>query len=115
MLIAKISLHCIFKLHILPFYLTEKHQICILYHKTFIKNNCIKELCKKSFKNIEEFHIHTEKDCLCFFKNSTNQIFIFIKGKLVYFKKHLVHQVYIAPLRSEVFTTIKCSVSLPDN
>ena len=35
----------------LPFYLTEKHQFCILYNRTFIKMNFIKELCKKSFEN----------------------------------------------------------------
>ena len=29
----------------------EVHQICNLYQKTFIKKNCIKQLCKKSFKN----------------------------------------------------------------
>ena len=35
----------------LPFYLTEKHQICILCKKTFIKKSHIKGLCKKLFEN----------------------------------------------------------------
>ena len=34
----------------LPFYLTEKHQIWILYQKTLKKNNCFKVLCKQSFE-----------------------------------------------------------------
>ena len=33
----------------LPFYLIGKHQICILYQRTFIKKFI--ELCKKSFEN----------------------------------------------------------------
>ena len=37
--------------NILPFYLTdEKHQICILYQKTFINKNCVEELCKNHLK-----------------------------------------------------------------
>ena len=32
--------------------LTLKDQICILYQKTFMKKNRIKELCKESFDNI---------------------------------------------------------------
>ena len=36
--------------HFLPFRLTEKDQICILYQETFIED-CVKELCKKSFEN----------------------------------------------------------------
>ena len=37
-------------IYFLPFYLTEKHHICTLYYKTFVKENCIKELCKESTK-----------------------------------------------------------------
>ena len=29
---------------LLPFYLTQKHQICILYQENFIKKSFIKEL-----------------------------------------------------------------------
>ena len=48
----------------------------------------MKELCKKSFeKKYVQFRIHAEKDHLCFYKNFTNQAFIFISSKLVYFKK----------------------------
>ena len=36
----------------LPFHPTEKHQICILYQKTFLKKECFKIPCKKSFENI---------------------------------------------------------------
>ena len=42
----------------LPFYLTEKHQICILYQKAFVKN-CVKELCKKSTENKPQGILHT--------------------------------------------------------
>ena len=49
--------------------LTVKRQICILHQKTFMKKNCIKELCKESFKlNYAEFRIQAEKDCLYFYK-----------------------------------------------
>ena len=38
------------KRRFLPFHLTEKHQICMLYWNNFIKKNCVKELCKKSIE-----------------------------------------------------------------
>ena len=44
----KIALNGIF----LPFHLTDKHQVYILYQKSFIKEECFKILCKKSFENI---------------------------------------------------------------
>ena len=34
----------------LPFYLTEKHQICILYRKTSMEKNCMKNMCKNYLK-----------------------------------------------------------------
>ena len=34
----------------LPFYLTEKHQICILYLKTSMEKNCMKDMCKNYLK-----------------------------------------------------------------
>ena len=36
--------------------------------------------------NYEQFHIHTKKDNLCFYKNSTNRTLTFISSKVVYFK-----------------------------
>ena len=72
----------------LPFYLTENHQICIFYQKTFTKTNCIKDKL-----NYAELYIHAEKNSLCFYKNSGNQSFTFINSKVVYFKKHLAYQV----------------------
>ena len=60
---------------------------------TFVKKkkkNSIKELCKKSFENFlnyVEFRIHTEKKSSL--QNSTNQTFIFMSSKVVYFNKHL--------------------------
>ena len=55
------------------------------------KKDCIKELCKTL--NYVEFHIHAEKDNLCFYKNSANQTLIFISSKVVYFKKHFTYLV----------------------
>ena len=97
------ALHLTFFLH---FYLTEKHQICILYWKIFIKkrttlNNCLKNYLKIFSINYVECHVNTKKDHLCFHENSTIQTFIFISSKVVYFKKHLVS---IAPLENKVFT-----------
>ena len=91
----------------LPFYLNEK---------TFIKKNCIKKLEKNHLKIsliiYVELHIYTEKDHLCFYKNSGNQTFTFISSKLVYFSKHVTS---IAPLGNKFSTAIKCSVMVPDN
>ena len=57
-----------------------------------MKQNYNKELCKNHFKmKYAEFHIHTQKDHLCFSKNSPNQTFL-ISSKVVYFKKHLAYQ-----------------------
>ena len=53
--------------------------------------NCVKSYLKI---NCMEFCIHTEKDHLCFHKNSAYQISTFINSKVVYFKKHLTYQVY---------------------
>ena len=65
----------------------EIHQICNLLKKTFIRKNCIKQLCKESFeKNYVKFNIHAEKDHICFYKTSTNQTFTFISSKVVYCK-----------------------------
>ena len=82
----KIALRSIF----LPFYLTEKHQICIVYQKTFLKKNCIKEqLCKESTekKLCVIPHIHRKKTTY-FYKNSANQTFTNVSSKVVYFKNH---------------------------
>ena len=55
----------------LPFYLIEKHQICFLHWKTFMKKECIKELSKKSFVNTLNYvksRIQAEKGHLSFYK-----------------------------------------------
>ena len=52
----------------------------------YIKKNCIKELRKNHLKiNYVEFRIHALKDHICFYKTSTNQTFIVISSKVVYF------------------------------
>ena len=56
--------------------------------------------------------MHTEKEHFCFYINSTNQTFTFIRSKVVYFKKNLAS---IAFLGNKAFTAVKCSVSQPDN
>ena len=48
-----------------------------------ILNNCVKNHLKT---NYVKFHLHTEKDNLYFYKNSTNQTLTFISSKAVYFK-----------------------------
>ena len=65
------------------FYLAEK-QICILHYKEMLKNHL----------KIFLFKLNTENDHLYFQKNTTSQTFIFISGKVIYFKKHLIYQVY---------------------
>ena len=64
----------------------EKH----LWIRIVLINNCVKNLLKT---NYVKFCIHTEKDNLCFYKNSTNQILTFISNKVVYFKSisHIKH------------------------
>ena len=51
-----------------------------------------------------EFYIHAEKDHLCFYKNSTNQTFAFIRSKVAYFNKYLTS---IVPLGNELFIRSK--------
>ena len=53
--------------------------------------------------------MQTEKDNLYFYKNFTNQTFMFISSKVAYFKKHLT---IIVPLGNEISTTITCSILL---
>ena len=78
----------------LLFYLTENHQICILYQKTFIKKRIVLQSCvKNSYLSYAEFRIHAVKDCLCFYKNSANRAFTFISSKIVYFKQHFAYQI----------------------
>ena len=50
--------------------------------------------------------LYTEKDHICFYKNSTNQTLTHISKKVVYFKKH-PHISSIAPLQNKVPTAIK--------
>ena len=52
-------------------------------------NNCVKNHLKV---NYVIFLIHTEKDHLCFYKNS-NQTFAIISKEVVYFKKRLAYHV----------------------
>ena len=40
-----------------------------------------------------KLHIQAETDCLCFYKNSTNQTFTPISSNIVYFKGHLTYKV----------------------
>ena len=79
----------------LPIFLTENHQICILYQETFIiivlKNSVKSHL--KIFVNHVVISIHIEKNHLCFYKISGNQTFTFISSKVVYFKKHVAYHV----------------------
>ena len=76
----------------LLFYLTENHQICILYQKTFIKKRIVLQNCvKNSYLSYAEFRIHAVKDCLCFYKNSANRAFTFISSKIVYCKQHFTY------------------------
>ena len=66
----------------------DLHLILELYFILF--KICVKNHLKR---NNGEFCIHAEKDHQCFYKNSTNQTFTFIKSKLVYFKKYRTNQV----------------------
>ena len=45
----------------LPFYLNEKHLIFILHQKSFIKKNCIGDLCENLLQNIPDEH-YVEKN-----------------------------------------------------
>ena len=47
----------------------------------------------KNHLNYVEFCIHVLKADFSFYKNSTIQTVTFISSKVVYFKKHLTHQV----------------------
>ena len=79
----------------LPIFLTENHQICILYQETFIRivlKNSVKSHLKIFLNNVV-ISIHAEKNNLYFYKISANQTFTFISSKVVYFKKHLANQV----------------------
>ena len=63
--------------------------------ENFIKKNCIKQLCKNYLKtNYVKSRIHSEKDHLCFYKNSTNQTLTFTSSKVVYFRSFSEHMKY---------------------
>ena len=92
------------------------------YWKTSDLDLTLEDFCKKrlSWKNFEkkiiwkysyfnyvEFCILAEKDQFCFYKNSVNQFFTFIRSNVVCFNKHLTST---APLGNKVSTAIKCYV-----
>ena len=58
-----------------------------------VLKNFVKTHLKIFFTKLYGIPHTRRKDRLCFHKNSTNQIFIFINSKAVYFKKHLTYQV----------------------
>ena len=84
-----------------PMKITAKLILNLVHHGWWMKNilksmrlysttnNCVKNHLKV---NYVIFLIHTEKDHLCFYKNS-NQTFAIISKEVVYFKKRLAYHV----------------------
>ena len=100
-----------YNIFFLPIFLTENHQIFILYQETSIRTvlkNSVKSHLKIFLNNVV-ISIHTEKNHLYFYKISTNQTFTFISSKVVYFKKHLAYQAqYLQGMKFSLPLDIPC-------
>ena len=118
--LSKIALNGILPFCFLPFYLNEKHQICILCQKTFIKRTVLK-YCVKSHLKIFLIKVcgnpHTRrKESLLpqkLYKSTLSNFYLCHLQSILFWEASGISN--IAPSGNEDFTAIKCSILLPDN
>ena len=91
----------------------EIYQRCIFLQKTFIKKNCINQLCQKQFENMQNFTYMQKRTRSAFIKTLQIKLLSLPAAKSLTLGVSPI--LSITPLENEVCAAIKCSISPSDN